>query len=134
MKKECSEIVDHKEIVFKENRSKLSILNPNRLIGTRVEVDGCEITEGIRCDFLLLIKSLEMFIELKGQDIHHAIEQLERTMSLLSEDLRKQKKIAFVICTRSPINSATIQNLRVNFKKKYNADLLVKSTPYKYKI
>jgi len=83
MKDECSEIVDHKEIVFKENRSKLTILNPNRLIGKRLEVDGCEITEGIRCDYLLLIKSLEMFIELKGQDIHHAIEQLERTMSLL---------------------------------------------------
>jgi len=112
----------------------LTILNPDQHMGTKVTVDDCEITEGIRCDYLLLIKSQEMFIELKGQDIDHAVKQLERTMSLLSTDLQKKKKTTFIICTRSPKKSASIDILRVKFRKNYNADLIVNGPHFKYKI
>ena len=134
MSKKCKSENDHKIIVFQENQSKLIIENPERLKTTKIIVDGCEITEGIRCDFLLLASGIEYYIELKGQDINHAIEQIERTLRVLSSDFKKQKKISLVISARCPLNSATIQNIRVKFRKNFNSDLIVRNSPFSYRI
>lgn len=135
MKTHCSKHINHKRIVFQEMRSKLTILNPKQVLVEKVEVDGCEITKGIRCDFFMQKakeKDIEYYIELKGQDLKHALEQIERTISILSEDAKKQKKVSFIICTRSPLSSATIQNFRVRFKKKFNSSLIIRSSPYEH--
>jgi len=137
MKANCSKHINDKRIVFQENKSKLTIINPTQISVEKVEVDGCEITNGIRCDFFMQKpkekkRDIEYYIELKGQDLKHAIAQIERTISILSNDAKKQKKVSFIICTRSPMNSTAIQNLRVNFKKKFNLNLIVKSSPYEY--
>jgi len=134
MKKECTQKTNDRIIVFKENRSKLSLLNKNKISTTKVIVDGCEITSGLRCDFLLLTQEIEYFIELKGHNIEHAIKQLVATINKLSVNPKKQKKISFIICTRSPMSSPAIQNLRVKFKKNFSSDLIVKSTPFSYGI
>ena len=76
------------------------------------------------------IKELECFIELKGQNINEAVKQIEATIKKLSRDQKKQKKKAYIICTRSPMTSKKIQNLSVLFRKRYNSDLIIKSTPY----
>ena len=130
MKPECTQITKNKRIVFQENRSKLTIVNIDQVKTQKVTVDGCEITTGKKCDFLLLIKELECFIELKGQNINEAVKQIEATIKKLSRDQKKQKKKAYIICTRSPMTSKKIQNLRVLFRKRYNSDLIIKSTPY----
>lgn len=51
------------------------------------QVDGCIITSGCKCDKLLLSKNpsdlatwFGHFIELKGTDVGHAIDQLEATI------------------------------------------------------
>lgn len=51
------------------------------------QVDGCIITSGQKCDKLLLSKNpsnlatwFGHFIELKGTDVSHAIDQLETTI------------------------------------------------------
>lgn len=134
MKDECIIENNNRYIVFSENRSKLTIENIDRVTGRKVIVDGCEITEGLRCDFMYIIKNSELFIELKGQDLNHAIKQLETTINSLSNDEKNSKKISFIICTRSPLNSASIQNLQVKFRKNYNSKLIIKSSPSKYKI
>lgn len=132
MKQKCCTTNKNKLVVFQENRSKLTIENSKQVKATKVEVDGCEITSGIRCDFLYLINETELYIELKGQDLEHALEQLEATIKKLSKNPKKLKKKSFIICTRSPLNSASIQNHRVKFKKHFNSDLIVKSSPYKH--
>ena len=127
----CRETSDNKVFVFKEQRSTLTLNNTNQVASTKVHVDGCEINDdGIRCDFMHLAKGIEMYIELKGQDIPHAIEQIERTIALLSVDAKKCKKIAYIICTRSPLSSTQIQIYGRDFKKKHNATLIVKSSPH----
>lgn len=134
MKEECTIRNNNKLIVFQENKSKLTIENKDEVEGCKIIVDGCEITEGLRCDFIYLIKDLELFIELKGQHLEHAIEQLKATINKLSQNPKTKKKKSFVICTRSPLSSASIQNLQVRFRKHYNSELIIKSTPFKYKI
>lgn len=134
MKNKCKQNTKDKKIVFQENKSKLIILNKNKIKATKVKVDGCEITSGLRCDYLLLAKELEFFIELKGQNINHAVKQLIATFKKLSANPKEQKKTSFIICTRSPMSSASIQNLQVQFKKNYSADLIVKNTPFSYQL
>lgn len=134
MKEECTITNKNKLVVFQENRSKLTIENIDEVEGSKIIVDGCEITEGLRCDFMYLIKDIEFFIEVKGQDLEHAISQLKTTITKLSQNPKKTKKKSFIICTRSPLSSASIQNLQVKFRKNYNSELIIKSTPYKYKI
>ncbi len=132
MKRECTIKNRNRLVVFKERRSKLTIENKDEVLATQIIVDGCEITSGLRCDFMFLIKEMEFYIELKGQDINHAIKQIEMTILRLSQDRIKQKKKSFIICTRSPMTSATIQNLQVKFRKKFNSELIIQSSPYKY--
>lgn len=134
MKEECTITNKNKLVVFQENRSKLIIENIDEVEGSKIIVDGCEITEGLRCDFMYLIKDIEFFIEVKGQHLDHAISQLKTTINKLSQNPKKAKKKSFIICTRSPLSSASIQNLQVKFRKNYNSELIIKSTPHKYKI
>ena len=132
MRTECIQKVRSRLIVFEEKRSKLTIVNNKGITATRVKVDGCEINEGIRCDYLLIADNVEHFIELKGQDIEHAIKQIQRTIRLLSSDSRSSSKVSFVVCTRSPMTSATIQNYRVNFLREFNSQLHVKGPTFEY--
>ena len=108
----------------------LRLVNADRVKSTKVHVDGCEITDGIKCDYMHLAKDLEIFIELKGQDLPHAIDQIERTITLLSKDIKKHKKISYIICTRSPMTSTEIQNYDRQFRRKYNSRLIIKSSPH----
>lgn len=134
MKQECTEKTKNKIIVFQENRSKLIILNKARLNTKKITVDGCEINNGLRCDFMLLGEDIEYFIELKGQDIDHAIKQLIATINTLSSNPQRTEKTSFIICTRSPINSASIQNLQVRFKKEFSSHLIIKSSPFTHEL
>lgn len=126
----CRENIRHKKIPFDENRSKLTLFNPNRIDVTRIRVDGCEINEGIRCDYLLLKEDEEIFIELKGTDLNHALRQIVATMQRLSEDLPFYPKRAYIICTKTPLVSSEIQSISIKFRKKYSCKLVVRSSPF----
>jgi len=127
----CSTTSNNKIFTFTEQRSKLVLNNKDQILSTSIHVDGCAINDnGIRCDYLHLAKQLEIYIELKGQDIEHAMKQLERTITLLGAGNKQQKRICYIICTRSPLASTQIQQYDRHFRNKYNAKLVVKSSPY----
>lgn len=127
----CSKNSNQKIFSFKENKSTLTLINFDQVESECIYVDGCEIKDnGIRCDYLLIAKGLEMYIELKGQDLIHAMNQIHRTMSILSDDIKKHPKISYIICTRSPLSSTEIQLFSRKFKELYNSKLVIKSSPY----
>lgn len=126
----CRATSKNKIFIYKERRSSLTLQNNDEVMSTRIVVDGCEVQEGIRCDYLHKAKEIEMYIELKGQDVLHAIAQIERTICLLSEDVRRQKKVSYIICSRSPLASTQIQKYDRQFREKYNSKLIIKSSPY----
>ncbi len=134
LKAECIEEVNGNRIVFKENKSKLTLLNERKLICRKIKVDGCQIVEGLKCDYALFNNEIECYIELKGQDIKHAFKQLIATMEKLSVQPQMAPKISFVICTRSPMAPAEIQNMQFKFKRDYNSKLLVRSGDYEHSI
>lgn len=128
----CKITNNNKIYVFSEKQSKLTLENTKEQLSTKIEVDGCAINDtGIRCDYMLVPPDQEFYIELKGQDIEHAIKQIERTIQLLSSDARNIVKRSYIICSRSPLNSTAIQSYQYSFKKKFNSKLIIRSSPHK---
>ncbi len=136
LKVECSEIVTHSLIVCEENKSKITFENNTKRKINKIQVDGCQITDtdNIKCDCLLIdIESkVEYFIELKGSNITKALQQIEATIPRLSQSPQKQLKYCFVILVRTPMSSPEIQLRQKEFKKKYNATLIIKNSPHSH--
>ena len=130
----CRNISSQKLFVYQEMRSKLTLENVDSIESISVRVDGCEINDNsIRCDFMHLAKGIEFYIELKGQDLEHALEQIKSTIIRLSSNIKKGNKISYIICTRSPMSSSEIQNHKLDFRKRFNSKLEIKSSPFKDK-
>ncbi|PXV61890.1 hypothetical protein CLV62_12445 [Dysgonomonas alginatilytica] len=136
LKCECSAIVTHSLIVCEEKRSKITFENKTKKEINKVQVDGCQITDqnNHKCDYLLVDNelSIEYFIELKGHDINHALRQIEATIPRLSQSAQQQTKYCFIISFRTPMASTEIQIKQREFKRKYNATLIIKSSPYNH--
>lgn len=133
----CSSTKDS-SIKFEERKSKITFDNKSNKTCLKIDVDGGVVPSAektLRCDKLLVEKSkpLFCFIELKGNDIEHAIKQLESSL----KDARlnpscSQQKLAFVVGkNHSPISSPLIQK-RIKSFKGLNAELIIKNTPATY--
>jgi hypothetical protein len=125
---DCEEIVEHRLIVREENKRKITLVNEVEEPVKIVEVDGCKITKGNRCDWLFvhINNQAEIFVELKGSDIKHACLQIETTIHQLTMDLEKLK-YAIVVCSRvSPSINPTIQTFKKKFKKRLRAFLIIR--------
>lgn len=99
-------------------------------------VDGVIVKEGLRCDKLVLVKQsakdakpelwTESFVELKGVDTNHAINQLRETLKKAvfkhpsNDDIR-----ARIVAQSFPSNKSnpTMEKAKREFRKDYNCDL-----------
>lgn len=132
---ECEEHRSDTKIVLQENKSKITFLNPNKDEILIIKVDGCVISdnETLRCDYALIpCDAVEIYVELKGSDIEQAVEQIKSTIKLLSENPQKIKKLCFVVSTRVPKQTTSIQQLQSQFKKKFNASFRIKNIQDEY--
>lgn len=115
------------QIKFEEFNRKIIFLNPNKELYQKVQVDGCTIIDGVKCDKLLLSadEHEERYVELKGTDVMHAIDQLEATILRLGEF--EDNRHSYVICTNvAPAYTTQIQKKQILFRKRYKSDLVVK--------
>lgn len=129
--KKCRITSNNKFFVFSEQRSQLTLKNKDEVKSTKIHVDGCEIDDdGIRCDYLHLAKEIEIYIELKGQDLLHAMNQIQRTIKILGSKKKGQVRVCYIICTRSPLATTEIQHYGRYFKAKYNSKLVIRSSPF----
>ena len=126
-----------KKIVLQEKKSKITFLNQNQDKILIIKVDGCAIgdNETLRCDCALMPSDeVEIYVELKGSDIVHAVEQIKSTIRLLSDNPQKIKKLCFVVSTRVPKQTTNIQQLQSQFKKNFNASFRAKNIQYEHDI
>ncbi len=127
----CETITNETKIVLHENHSKITFLNNKKLNIRNILVDNCLITNGLRCDYLLILPdNKELFVELKGHNVQHAIKQIEQSIETISKNKAQNPKASFIISTRCPLASAEIQNYKKIFKKKFNCELIIKNSPY----
>lgn len=125
----CEETISHPLISLHQGKSQITFLNPERLSIRKVEVDGCAITEGLRCDYLLIEPTTnhEHYIELKGSDVPHALKQIIQTILQLSAEAKTHPKSSYVASTRCPLLSPEIQRHMLKFQRLYNSKLHIKN-------
>lgn len=114
-------------IKLEENNRKILFLNPSRFVYKKVQIDGCTIKKGIRCDKMLLSEDehYEYYVELKGTDVMHAIDQIEATIDKLGEF--NGNRHSYIISTNvAPAYSTRIQLKQAYFKKRYNSELTIR--------
>lgn len=136
----CYSNDDCKVIVFRDTgRQNLTLKNNKRFKFTKIIVDGCVITDKNspgekKCDFLLTIPAhpqcKEYYIELKGSEIKHAVEQIYSTIRKLSSVPSTQMKKGYIICNKSPMASTKIQSFQKQARKQFNLVLIVRCSPY----
>jgi len=121
------------QFVCSEKRSKYALSLDPKMEGWRYQVDGYIITDGEKCDALILIKDgddfAEVFVELKGSDVSHAIAQLEET---LKNDLFKDSgslvrwaRISIYSYPKSLMLDQEVDKNTGIFLKKYHCELQI---------
>lgn len=128
----CIIHTNNKIVVFSENKSRLELINNAQEDLEKHQVDGCLVKSGVRCDWKLVRAATgrEAYIELKGGDVEHAVEQIVQSVKDLTADPNADKS-GYVICTRSPLASTAIQVLAKKVKRDFNIALRVKKTIFK---
>ena len=107
------EETENPKIVCKENKSKFIGINEQRKLIFKIKVDDMKF-KGYKCDWLLINTEMNnaFFIELKGSDIEHGIEQIENSIIIISSKYTittklQQKQVKFIKKTKSTL---TIKN------------------------
>ncbi len=129
----CNKNNRDKIISVVENKRTFRIKNNSSFDINKVKVDGCYILEGTKCDYLFEIinnKIIEQvfYVELKGSNITHAIEQLESTIlhcNIIHNSIKYKK--CYIVASRYPSSGQSSQILKTKFKKKNNIQLFFDS-------
>jgi len=109
--------------VDKGRRTKYVYNNQSSDFLSKYRVDGGLIADdGAKCDYLLLNceEKQSYFIELKGSDIIHAVEQVDRSIDLLKGRLSDFSVFARIVLTR--VNTHDLNHLKLkSLEKKVKA-------------
>lgn len=105
-------------------------INRDKNYVTQYQIDGIVIRDGVRCDFLLINedKKNAYLIELKGSDLIKAAEQLDRTESVLHNELTVYNiyyRIVANKCVTHDIKSSAYRKYQVRWNRR-----LVQKTGY----
>lgn len=120
----CVQLSTDSRIKFEENKRKIIFLNPERRTYKKVQVDGCAINDkAMRCDKLLVsdCEHEERYVELKGTDVMHAIDQLEATIQRIGEF--DNNRHSYVIST-NVYKKTLISKLALLILEKFSINLL----------
>lgn len=96
-------------------------------------IDDQIITTGIRCDKLVLVDSrsdapswIEIFVELKGTNVMHAVDQLRETIknNIFSHPSNKIV-LARIVASSYPSNKSNpgMEKAKIEFKNRYSCEL-----------
>ena len=118
----CFEELDGPRVTVKANGRVATFLNPDRIKIRKIDVDcWLQPVSGLRSDFLLAKAAMvDVIIELKGQDIDHALKQILATLHhWKTTKLCSPRCGGLVVFTRSPKRSAMLDNLKLKLLYKH---------------
>jgi hypothetical protein len=113
MFKKCCEFKDKRKcIVCEENQTKITFHNATEETVEKIRIDGCVIAGNAvkKCDYLLLCAGIKkvVFVELKGNKVMTAIEQLAATLDneAIREPLVEYEKRLYAVVTKYRVPGA----------------------------
>lgn len=93
---ECRIESDSSNIVCQERKRRYNLKNSSGYNIVKFHMDGGVIIDEPsmpKCDYMLYVKDdrcpMVRFVELKGKDIHHAVEQIYSTLKFFRQDFKK---------------------------------------------
>jgi hypothetical protein len=100
----CKEKVRDPIIVLKDSKSKAKqkFLNSQGHPVLKVRIDGCLVAEETACDYLIQHNSVNYFVELKGHDILHALNQIVESINKFNKDFGSCQCVAVISATKVP--------------------------------
>lgn len=124
-----------KQVSVSENGKTYSLpLNPPKDSAV-YQIDGEIISVGKKCDKLVAVLDNQfgasIFVELKGKDVAHAIDQLESTLNHEYFKTNKNNKdvvrARIVTCGSGPTSTSSkiVTDAKIRFLKKYNCELRI---------
>ena len=120
----CTEYISDLEIRCKDDNGGIAICilkNPRQSIIGKIAVDGCISSIALRqkCDFAFVKGSKRVwYIELKGSDYDHAIEQLKSTLEIFrTHHAARTKKECVLVGTRVPAAGPETQVIKRVFHR-----------------
>lgn len=116
--------------------STFRLLNPRRLAVTQLAPENFFPPGALNCDFVFQVpdQPTEVYVELKGGDLHHAMKQLGNTITLLRSSFKPEQRVCFVVMTRAPRLDLQTQNLLKAFRKNYKCKVEHKGHPFEYSL
>lgn len=126
---DCEEFTDRRTSISVEEKQKVySARNKEKQKVCLIRIDACLIEEGKKCDYLLLNcdSKVSYFIELKGNDMLHAVEQIDRSIDLLINKISEYAVNARIVLSRvypPDLESNKYKKLKKKLKK-YNGTIL----------
>ncbi len=136
-KEECCKLLKRKIILIDDKNSKsksiVYLKNSKEQSILKIEIDKCQFKnkDHLSCDWLVIEKdngNIENFIELKGKDLDHGLDQLIKTIELCSENAKNHPKRSIVVTSRSPKNSPEINAHRRRFRDRFCSELIVQKS------
>lgn len=127
----CEELkCEHRIPVKPEKGKKFTIVNPNKAKVRVIRIDGCVITDGLRCDWLFVPEGggVQIYLELKGSDVGHGIKQLESTIKnpKVTEGVHTIPKYCYIIYSSNSMRPVKLAAAKTRFKREYAAKLIPK--------
>lgn len=136
----CGKCICNTQAIFcteQENGRKLTINNKDGSHICIIKLDGCMYSKGdpqIKCDYLFTIESADgankkvLFVELKGGDIDHAYDQIEKTIGLCKPKIDGFKKEAIIVAKKCPrADDTKAKKKKDSFATKHGTKLTMKT-------
>ncbi|MGK7897287.1 MAG: hypothetical protein AB4372_27630 [Xenococcus sp. (in: cyanobacteria)] len=134
---DCVTCTSNSKVQVAENKRKYILQNPSRKEVCRVRVDGCLISSEDRrkCDFMIIVCPTKdvYLIELKGNKLLDAIEQLSQTLSYFNSQFLGKIYARIVLSKVQQPKAMETDGRVVKFKKrlkKTGGDLIYSSRVY----
>jgi hypothetical protein len=130
--RKCNYAFKGKVLSLTEKKKTMRFENPGGHPLDAVSVDDCWLQQKTACDFLVLDwKGRPYLVELKGDNIKRALEQLEATLLALIPTRIQDPIPCFLVAREVSIPRAEIQNREKKLRKNWpQASIISKSRQY----
>ena len=136
---ECRLETNNINVSCSERGKKYNVQNPKKVAIVKFRIDGGIVRDEkdtCKCDYLYCIKDKEnpttIFVELKGKNVCHALEQIQYSLSMFSKEFDGTRKLSRIICGSVPkmSNDSKAMRIRKQIKQQYNAELLIRENKF----
>ncbi len=115
-----------------ENKTRITFESSEKI--QRIKIDGCQITSGKRCDYLIICNEEWHYVELKGTAIKDAFEQIGSTIEVIDSKPYRRSKAHIVYYPGHGLDTTTIQRRKRDMKKRYGTIVHLHKSPCKVRI